>query len=563
MAAEANMPWLKSYPQGVPARIDETALQPLDKVIETAAQRFGGRPAFSSFGKSLDFASVLALGKQFAASMQARGFKKGDRIALMMPNVMAYPVALYGCLLGGFVIVNVNPLYTPRELAHQLKDSGARGIVVLENFAKTVSEVLPELKLELVAIAKAGDFLGFKGAIVSIVAKYVKKVVPPYTIPGAVALVSLVAQGKGRATASASITLDDTAFLQYTGGTTGVAKGAELTHRNVAANLEQAYQWLGRSFEAKSDRHVMVTALPLYHIFALTCNAMLMAKIGACCLLIANPRDLPTFIKTLQSTRFTLMTGVNTLYNALLNQPDFLKLDFSSLQAAVGGGMSVQSSVAKRWKEVTNTPILEGYGLSETAPILTMNRHDLPEWTGTIGYPAPSTEIVILDDQGKHLAIGETGEIAARGPQVMRGYWQRPDETAKVMTADGFFRTGDIGIINEDGSVRIVDRLKDMVLVSGFNVYPSEVEDVIASAPGVSEAAVIGLPDEASGEKVVAYVVKKGDPVSVEDILAYCRQNLTRYKVPREVRFVETLPKTNVGKILRRALRDEAMGKKA
>ncbi len=434
---------------------------------------------------------------------------------------------------------------------------------MLENFAKTVAEVLPDVRLDLVAVAKAGDFLGFKGAIVSIVAKYVKKVVPPYSIPGAVALVSLIAEGKGKKPQPAAITLEDTAFLQYTGGTTGVSKGAELTHRNVSGNLEQCYQWLGVSFEKKSDRHVMVTALPLYHIFALTCNAMLMARIGACCLLIANPRDLPAFIKTLKSTRVTLMTGVNTLFNALMNQPDFAKLDFSSLVCAVGGGMSVQSSVAKRWKAMTGTPILEGYGLSETSPVLTMNRHDLAEWTGTIGYPAPSTEIAILDPEGRHLPIGDTGEIAAKGPQVMKGYWLRPDETAKVMTADGYFRTGDIGIMNPDGSVKIVDRLKDMVLVSGFNVYPNEVEDVLASAPGVAEAAVIGLPDEQTGEKVVAYVVRKGDPVTVEELLAYCRQNLTRYKAPKEIHFIEALPKTNVGKILRRALRDQAMAKSA
>jgi long-chain acyl-CoA synthetase len=555
---EMARPWLKSYPPGMPATIDEASLKPLDAVIKQASTQFATRPAFSSFGKSLGFGDVFQLATQLVAALQARGFKKGDRIALMMPNVMAYPVAMYGCLLGGFTIVNVNPLYTPRELTHQLKDSGARAIIVLENFAKTVSEVLPDVKLGMVAIAKAGDFLGVKGAIVSIVAKYVKKVVPAYAIPGAISFAGLVGEGRGKTAAPVSLTLDDVAFLQYTGGTTGISKGAELTHRNVAANLEQCYQWLGKAFEAKSDRHVMVTALPLYHIFALTCNAMLMARLGACCLLIANPRDLPAFVKTLKSSRFTLFTGVNTLFNALMNNADFAKLNFSDLSCAVGGGMSVQSAVAKRWKEMTGTPILEGYGLSETSPVLTMNRHDLVDWTGSIGFPAPSTDIAILDPDGKHLPVGETGEIAARGPQVMRGYWQRPDETVKVMTADGFFRTGDVGVMNADGSVKIVDRIKDMVLVSGFNVYPNEVEDVIAAAPGVLEAAVIGLPDEQTGEKVIAYVVKKGDPVSADDILAYCKQHLTRYKVPKEVRFVESLPKTNVGKILRRALRDQA-----
>jgi long-chain acyl-CoA synthetase len=556
---DAQKPWLASYPPGVPTTIDIDALVPLNHVIETATQRYGGRPAFSSFGKSLGYSDVTGLARQLVSGLQARGLKKGDRIALMMPNIMAYPVSMYACLLGGYIIVNVNPLYTPRELAHQLKDSGARAIIVLENFAKTVMEVLPDVKLDLVAIAKAGDFLGFKGAIVSVVAKYVKKVVPAYTIPGAVVLTTIVGEGKVKAPQPVPISLDDTAFLQYTGGTTGVSKGAELTHRNVAANLEQAWQWLGRAFAEKSDQHVMVTALPLYHIFALTCNAMLMARLGACCLLISNPRDLPAFIKTLKSSRFTLLTGVNTLFNALMNQPDFAKLDFSNLSAAVGGGMSVQSGVAKRWKDMTGTPILEGYGLSETSPILTMNRHDLTDWTGTIGYPAPSTDIVIMDKDGKILPIGEPGEIAAQGPQVMKGYWQRPDETAKVTTPDGYFRTGDVGIMNPDGSIKIVDRIKDMVLVSGFNVYPNEVEDVIAAAPGVAEAAVIGLPDEQTGEKVVAYIVRKGDPVSAEEILAFCKANLTRYKVPKEVHFIEVLPKTNVGKILRRALRDQAI----
>jgi long-chain acyl-CoA synthetase len=552
-------PWLAHYPAAVPAEIDPAAPGTLAELIRLACERYPQREAFESFGKNLTYAEIGRAARAFCAWLQGQGFRKGDRIALMMPNILAYPATIFGALLGGYTVVNVNPLYTARELTHQLTDSGARALVVIENFAHVVEEARPHLKLDAIVVATAGDLMGFKGTIVNFVARKIKKVVKPFTLPGSFQLKAILA---GPATmAPVTVVPDDIAFLQYTGGTTGVAKGAMLTHRNVAANVEQARLWLGWAIEpplGRSDyQHVMVTALPLYHIFALTCCCLFMLRIGAKGLLIANPRDIAGFIKTLKASRFTLFSGVNTLYNALGNHPDIGKVDFSELRFSVAGGMATQAIVAKRWREVTGKPIIEGYGLSETSPMASVNRPDISEFTGTIGFPLPSTDIVIRNADGNETPLGEPGEICIRGPQVMSGYWKRPDETAKVMTPDGYFRSGDIGVMLPDGQVKIVDRMKDMILVSGFNVYPNEVEDVLAAHPGVLEAAVIGLPDEHSGESVAAFVVKKDPALTAEALRGFCKDSLTGYKVPRQIIFRDSLPKTNVGKVLRRALREE------
>jgi long-chain acyl-CoA synthetase len=556
-------PWLAHYPPAVPSVIDEAKVGTLADLIRHACETYAERPAFESFGKSISFAETGRAAQAFAAWLQGRGFKKGDRIALMMPNILAYPVTIFGALIGGFTVVNVNPLYTARELTHQVNDAGARALVVIENFAHVVEEALPHLKLDAIVVATAGDLMGFKGAIVNFVARKVKKVVKPFNLPGSLALKSILAQAA--AMAPVTVLPEDVAFLQYTGGTTGIAKGATLTHHNVAANVEQCALWLGWGLEpplGRSDyQHVMVTALPLYHIFALTCCCMFMLRIGAKGLLIANPRDIAGFVKILKASRITLFSGVNTLYNALANHPEIGSVDFSELRFAVAGGMATQAAVAKRWKEVTGRPIVEGYGLSETSPVASANRPDIAEFTGTIGFPLPSTDFAIRDVEGNDMPMGEAGEVCIRGPQVMAGYWQRPDETAKVMTPDGFFRSGDIGVMLPDGQIKIVDRMKDMVLVSGFNVYPNEVEDVLATHPGVLEAAVIGLPDEHSGEAVTAFVVKKDQALTAEELRAFCKESLTGYKVPKHIVFREALPKTNVGKVLRRALREEVAGK--
>jgi len=563
-ATSDTRPWLAHYPPAVPPTIDEAGVGTLADLIRSAYETYPDREAFESFGKSISFAEIGRAARAFAAWLQTQGFKKGDRIALMMPNILANPATIFGTLLGGFTVVNVNPLYTARELTHQLNDSGARALVVIENFAHVVEEARPNLKLESIVIATAGDLMGFKGAIVNFVARKIKKVVKPYNLPGAVPLKTILAQPG--AMSPVTVTPEDVAFLQYTGGTTGVAKGAALTHRNVASNVEQAALWLGWAIEpphGRSDyQHVMVTALPLYHIFALTCCCMFMLRIGAKGLLIANPRDIAGFIKILKGSRFTLISGVNTLYNALASHPDIKDVDFSELRFSVAGGMATQAAVAKRWKEVTGKPIIEGYGLSETSPMASVNRPDISEFTGTIGFPLSSTDFVIRDAEGHDLAPGEPGEICIRGPQVMTGYWNRPDETAKVMTADGFFRSGDIGVLLPDGQFKVVDRMKDMVLVSGFNVYPNEVEDVLAKHPGVLESAVIGLPDEHSGEAVTAFVVKRDPAVTSEELRAFCKENLTGYKVPKQIIFRDALPKTNVGKVLRRALREEVAAQK-
>lgn len=561
-AGAAERPWLAHYPEAVPPRLDTEKVGTLADLIRTACATYGERPAFESFGKTISFAETGRAAQAFAAWLQAKGFRKGDRIALMMPNILAYPATIFGALLGGFTVVNVNPLYTARELTHQLSDSGARALVVIENFAHVVEEAKPNLKLDAIVIATAGDLMGFKGTIVNFVARRIKKVVRPFDLPGSTTLKSILA---GPAVmAPVTVAQDDIAFLQYTGGTTGVAKGATLSHRNVACNVEQSALWLGWALEPPQGQseyqHVMVTALPLYHIFALTCCCMFMLRIGAKGLLIANPRDISGFVKTLKTSRITLFSGVNTLYNALANHPEIGQVDFSEMRFAVAGGMATQAAVARRWKEVTGKPIVEGYGLSETSPVASINRPDTAEFTGTIGFPLPSTDFAIRDAEGNDVPFGEPGEICIRGPQVMVGYWNRPDETAKVMTPDGFFRSGDVGVMLADGQVKIVDRMKDMVLVSGFNVYPNEVEDVLAGHPGVLETAVIGLPDEHSGEAVTAFVVRKDAALTAEVLRAFCKESLTGYKVPKQIVFRDSLPKTNVGKVLRRALREEVAG---
>ena len=554
-------PWLSYYSPQVKAEIDLSALKPLDAMLRDSFAKFANRTAFTSLGASITYADLKRDSEAVTAALQARGFKQGDRIGIMMPNVMAYPVALFGLLLGGYTVVAANPLYTARELQHQMKDAGVRAIIVLENFAHVVEQASEGLNLDLVIVAKPGDCLGLKGVVVNFVSKYVKKAVTPYAIEKAVAFADILAAGRSKSPMPVNVKLDDIAFLQYTGGTTGVSKGAVLTHRNVSANVEQIMSWHGwRLAESQyPDKQCMVTALPLYHIFALTCCGLFMVRQGGSCLLIANPRDMPGFIKTLQTSHFTLLAGVNTLFNGLLNAPGFDKIDFSKVSFYFGGGTAVQAPVAAQWKEKTGRTITEGYGLSETSPVLTSNRADLNDFTGTIGAPIPSTEIIILKADETQAAFGEPGEICARGPQVMKGYWNRPDETAKVMTDDGFFRTGDIGVMQENGLVKIVDRLKDMILVSGFNVYPNEIEEVIASHPGILEVAVVGKPDDTTGEAVVAYVVRKDPNLSADAIRQFCQESLTRYKCPKYIYFKDTLPKTNVGKLLRRMLRDEAI----
>lgn len=552
----AARPWLSSYPAQVPKTIDEARIGTLNDIFRQAVADYPNRAAVDSFGTRMTYAVLGREADAVASWLQGQGLKKGDRVAIMLPNVMAFPAILFGVLLAGGTVVNVNPLYTPRELTYQLKDSGARFLFVLENFAATVEESLPDLTLDRVVLVTPGDLLGLKGAIVNLVSRHVKKAVKPFSLPQAVAFKTVIANGARQKPQTVAVSPDDVAFLQYTGGTTGIAKGATLLHRNVTANVLQCEAWM-RPFFGDREDHVMVTALPLYHIFALTVCAMLMTRIGGCQLLIANPRDIPGFVKTLQKSRITLMSGLNTLYNALANAPGIEKVDFSQMVFAVSGGMATQEAVARKWKAVTGQPIVEGYGLSETSPVVCANRLDIEEFTGTIGYPLPSTDVSIRSSDGTALPSGERGELCVKGPQVMAGYWQRPDETAKVMTTDGWFRTGDIAVMLPDGQIKIVDRMKDMVLVSGFNVYPNEVEDVIVKHPGVMEAAVIGLPDEHSGEAVVAYVVRRNQALTVEELREFCRENLTGYKVPRRIEFRETLPKTNVGKVLRRALKEE------
>jgi long-chain acyl-CoA synthetase len=551
--------WLKQYPAGVPADIDVTQYASLVELLEESFAKFADRKAFICMDKSITYRDLDEMSVALGAYLQSKGLAKGARVALMMPNVLQYPVATAAVLRAGYAVVNVNPLYTPRELEHQLKDSGAEAIVVLENFAHTVQQVIGHTALKQVIIGSMGEMLGLKGVIVNLVVRRVKKMVPAYSLPGAVSFNEALAAGRAQKFSKPKIGPDDVAFLQYTGGTTGVSKGATLLHRNILANVLQNDAWLqpAMAIPPHVDQLFIVCALPLYHIFALTACYLLAVRAGGVNLLIPNPRDIPGFIKELQKYQVNSFPAVNTLYNGLMHHPDFKKIDFSKLKISNGGGMAVQRPVAEQWKQITGCSIAEGYGLSETSPTLTCNTATSSAFNGSIGIPVPSTYISIRDDDGKELPFGEAGEICAKGPQVMAGYWNRPDETAKVMTADGYFRTGDIGVMSPDGYTKIVDRKKDMILVSGFNVYPNEIEEVIASHPGVLECAVIGVADDKSGEAVKAFIVKKDPSVTAEDIIKFCRENLTAYKVPKHIEFRADLPKTNVGKILRRQLREE------
>lgn len=552
-------PWLKSYPKNMPAEIGALPYKSIGEFLVGACKRFAGRPAFVCMGKSITYAELERLSAAFGAYLQARGLEKGARVALMMPNVLQYPVAMMGILRAGYTVVNVNPLYTPRELEHQLKDSGAQAIVILENFAGTLQSVIARTPVKHVIVAAMGDMLGgLKGAIVNLVVRRVKKMVPAWSLPGHVKFNAVLKTGATIAFKPPTVSGDDIAFLQYTGGTTGISKGATLLHRNVLSNVAQNSLWVEDAYTVKpKPAHLnFICALPLYHIFALTVNALMGMQQGAQNVLIPNPRDIPGFVKELAKYPMHIFPGLNTLFNALLNNEEFRKLDFKPLILTLGGGMAVQKGVAERWKALTGCPVSEGYGLSETSPVATANKFSSSDFTGTIGLPLPSTEIAIRDDDGNNVPLGEVGEICIRGPQVMAGYWNRPDETAKVMTKDGFFKSGDMGFMDERGYTKIVDRKKDMILVSGFNVYPNELEEVVAHHPGVLEVAAIGVPDEHSGEVPKLFVVKKDPALTVESLLAYCRENLTGYKRPRYIEFRTELPKTPVGKILRRALRE-------
>ncbi|MDR5821025.1 long-chain fatty acid--CoA ligase [Caballeronia sp. LZ043] len=551
-------PWLKSYPAGVPAEIDVSAYRSVSELLEDSFRANRDRRAFVCMGQAITYGELDTMSRNLAAFFQQKGLARGARVALMMPNVLQYPVAIAAVLRAGYIVVNVNPLYTPRELEHQLKDSGAEAIVILENFAGTLQAVVRNTAIKHVIVAAMGDLMGVKGLLVNFVVRRVKKLVPEWSLPGSIRFNDALAEG-GRATLRA-VTQgpDDVAFLQYTGGTTGVAKGATLTHGNVVANTLQSQAWFdpARKRRPDIDQFVCVVALPLYHIFALTVCGFLTIRCGGVGMLIPNPRDIAGTIKELKGVRINTFPAVNTLYNALLNHPDFGKLDFSKLIAANGGGMAVQEAVAKRWFASTGVPIVEGYGLSETSPCVTCNPSTATEYTGTIGLPLPSTEVAIRDDDNRDVPLGQPGEICIRGPQVMAGYWNRPDETAKVMTPDGFFRSGDVGVLDERGYVKIVDRKKDMILVSGFNVYPNEIEDVVAMLPGVFEVAAVGVKDQNSGEAVKLFIVRRDPSLTEADVIAYCKERLTGYKRPRMIEFRTELPKSNVGKILRRELRD-------
>ena len=549
--------WLKSYSPGVPETVDANIYSSITDLFEQSVERFRDRPAYSNFGHDLSFDDVDRLTRHFAAYLTGEpGLKKGDRIAIMMPNVLQYPVALFAALRAGLIVVNVNPLYTARELAYQLNDSGAVAIVVLENFAHTLAEVVDKTGIRHVIITQLGDLFGFPASfIVNGVIKYVKRMVPRFEIAGAIHLHDALAIGESLTFSRVEQSLDDIAFLQYTGGTTGISKGAMLTHRNMVANLLQAYVWTRG--DLKDGEEVSITALPLYHIFALTANALFAMKIGARSVLITNPRDFPAVVKTLRQERFSVFVGINTLFNALLHTPGFEQLDFSSLKFTLGGGMAVQRSVAEQWKQVTGNTLLEAYGLTETSPAVCINPLNIPAYTGAIGLPLSSTDVSIRSEDGQEMTIGEAGELWVKGPQVMRGYWQHAAETKKTLTDDGWLHTGDVARIDENGFVYIVDRLKDMILMSGFNVYPNEIEAVLAAHPKVLEAGVIGIADPKSGEAVIAIVVKSDQSLSEEALQAYCHKNMTGYKCPKHIEFVDELPKTNVGKILRRELREK------
>lgn len=549
-------PWLSHYPNGVPAEIDVNQYASVVAVLEEAFQRYRARDAFSSFGKRLNYEQIDTLSQRFAAYLTGElKLVKGERVAIMLPNILQYPIALFGALRAGMVVVNTNPMYTARELKHQLEDSGAVAIVVLDNFAATLQQIVAETHVKHIVTTGIGDLLGAKGVAINFVLKHVKKMVPPYSLQHAVRFKHALDLGAKHPLPKPSITHDDIAFLQYTGGTTGVAKGAMLTHGNMVANMMQAGAWIGANL--KEEREIVITALPLYHIFSLTANGLVFLRLGGLNILITNPRDMPAFVKELRNSHFSVITGVNTLFNGLLNTPGFESVDFSNLHLSLGGGMAVQRAVAERWKKVTGCTLAEAYGLTETSPAACINPLDLKEYNGSIGLPISSTDIAIWSEDNQPLPIGEVGELMVRGPQVMKGYWKRPDETAKVLTDDGWLHTGDIARMDEKGYVYIVDRKKDMILVSGFNVYPNEIEDTVMKHPGVAEVAAIGVPDEHSGEAVKLFVVRKDASLTVEQLKEFCRENFTGYKRPKTIEFRDALPKSNVGKILRRELRDE------
>ncbi|MDW2981918.1 long-chain-fatty-acid--CoA ligase [Rhodanobacter sp. KK11] len=551
-------PWLDNYPAGVPEQIDVSQYASVPAVLEEAFTRFRDRPAFASFGRQLSYGQIDEMSRQFAGYLTGvLKLGKGDRIALMMPNVLQYPIALFGALRAGLVVVNTNPMYTARELKHQLEDSGAKAIVVLDNFAAILQQVVAETEVQHIITTGIGDLLGFpKGALINFVLKHVKKMVPAFELPQAVRFRDALARGAAHPLQPVVLGHDDIAFLQYTGGTTGVAKGAMLTHGNMVANMLQAAAWIGEDL-VKPGEEVIITALPLYHIFSLTANGLVFMRLGGLNWLITNPRDMPGFVKELRKSGFTALTGVNTLFNGLLNTPGFAELDFSKLHLTLGGGMAVQRAVAERWKKITGCTLAEAYGLTETSPAVCINPLDLKEYNGSIGLPVPSTNVAIWSEDGQPLPVGEVGELMVQGPQVMKGYWNRPDETAKVLDADGWLHTGDIAKMDANGYFYIVDRKKDMILVSGFNVYPNEVEDAVMAHPGVLEVAAVGVPDEHSGEVVKLFVVRKDPSLTEEALKQFCRENLTGYKRPKLIEFRDSLPKSNVGKILRRELRDE------
>ena len=556
MPSAAARPWIKSYQPGVPEQINPTAYRSIVAVFESSCEKFADRPAFKNMGVTLTYRELDRRSKQFAAFLRNRlGLNQGDRVAIMMPNMLQYPIAMFGVLRAGCVVVNTNPLYSTRELKHQLLDSGAKAIVVFENVANTLSEVIDETPIKHVIITGLGDQLGFfKGLVTNLVVRHKLKLVPSYNLPSAIGFNTALAQGSGDKIPDTDIQSEDLAFLQYTGGTTGLSKGAMLLHRNIVANMEQGGAWIGQGLS--NGQETIVTALPLYHIFALTVNCMIFMRIGALNVLVTDPRNMKDFVKLLSETPFSGITGVNTLFNGLMNTDGFSAINFKTLKIAVGGGAAVQRAVAERWKSITGVTLVEGYGLTEASPSCSMNRIDAPDYTGSIGLPMPSTEFDVRDDDGKVVEPGTPGELYVRGPQVMKGYWQRPEETAKSITSDGWLLTGDIAKMDEKGFFYIVDRKKDMILVSGFNVYPNEIEDVIALMPGVLEVAVVGIPDDKTGEAVKVVVVAKDASLTAESIKAHCKENMTGYKQPRVIEFRKELPKTNVGKILRRELRD-------
>ncbi len=555
-----NRFWLSSYPEGVPSDIDPGPHRSLKSLIEAGLSEFKNLPAFSNMGATLSFGEVDELSRYFAAFLQSSaGLAPGDRVAVMLPNVLQYPVAVFGIHRAGMVVVNVNPMYTARELKHQLTDSGARAIVILENFAGTLQQVIGDTDVQTVIVTSLGDlFPPLKRWVTGFVVKRIKKLVAPFDIPDAIPFRRALADGRWQPFEDVEVSPDDVAFLQYTGGTTGVSKGAVLTHRNMLSNVLQGEAWFASSTTRGAD--VVITALPLYHVYSLTCNLLTFVKLGGHNILITNPRDLGSFLADLKRYPFTYISGVNTLFNALLNEPGFAQLDFRRLRISSAGGMAVQRAVAERWKQVTGSTLLQGYGLTETSPVVTANPAELEEFTGSVGLPLPSTDVSIRDEQGEPLGVGEVGEICVRGPQVMAGYWNRPTETAAVMLDGGWLRTGDLGRLDERGFLFIEDRKKDLIIVSGFNVYPNEIEDVVMRHPGVLEVAAVGVPDERAGEAVKIFVVKKDPSLTASALQDYCRGELTGYKVPRIVEFRDELPKSNVGKVLRRVLRDGDAG---